>query len=329
MPFRDFFLLPLISPLSLDLTLLQSLTMYASKYQTARPNRQVDKFIPEEPQLPAEPAQESFKLFPKLPTELQLMIWALVLPKGRVVSIKDTESSPIATYDPVTLLHVNQEARELALKSYHLHWFPGFKNTFYLSSEHDILHIMSLEAMLEFCSEDVGPWSWVQDCTRTLAIDPSVEGFFERWFDWVRHDRGDGVYVYPIPGRFMRAFERFERLRELLILHPEVPTEDTPFKLTECLGTQIRDRFVQKAITYMDRKRMILKGRVIKFTASEYTFPVKGISIVEKCRKLLFSVPKVSTLAYSASYAVNEEGMRVALSNWSEAGEGSVLLKLD
>jgi hypothetical protein len=302
--------------------------MYAFKYKTAPPNRQVDEFLPEEPQLPPKPARESFKLFPKLPTELKLIIWSLALPKGRVVSIKDTASSLIATYDPVTLLHVNREARELALKSYHLHWFPGFENMFYLSPAHDILHIMSLEAMQEFCAKDIGPWSWVQNCTRTLAIDPTVEGFFERWFDWVRHDRGDGVYVYTIPSRFMRAFERFEGLKELLILHPEVPTEDTPFELTECLGRQIRDCFVQKAITVMGRKRITLKGSASKVTASEYTFPATGTSIVDRCRNLLFSVPKVSTLANSPHNAVNEEGMRVALSNWSETGEGPVLLKL-
>jgi hypothetical protein len=302
--------------------------MYAFKYKTAPLDRQVESFPPPEPQLPPTSSGESFYLFPKLPTELRLIIWSLALPKGRVVSIKDTASSLVATYDPVTLLHVNQEARELALKSYHLHWFPGFENMFYLSPKHDILHIMSLEAMQEFCAKDVGPWSWVQDCTRTLAIDPTVEGFFERWFDWVRHDRGDGVYVYTIPGRFMRAFERFEGLKKLLILHPEVPTEDTPFELTECLGRQIRDRFVQKAITVMGHKRIILKGSASKVTASEYTFPAKGTSIVDKRRKLLFSVPKVSTLANSPHNAVNEEGMRVALSNWTETGEGSVLLKL-
>jgi len=95
--------------------------MYAFKYKTARPDRQVEKFPPSEPQLPPEPARESFKLFPKLPTELKLIIWSLTLPSGRVVSIKNTASSLVATYNPVTLLHVNQEARELALKSYHLH----------------------------------------------------------------------------------------------------------------------------------------------------------------------------------------------------------------
>jgi hypothetical protein len=118
----------------------------------------------------------------------------------------------------------------------------------------------------------------------------------------------------------MRAFERFEGLKELLILHPEVPTE--------CLGRQIRERFVQKAMTVIGRKRMILKGSASRVTASEYAFPAKGTSIVDKCRKLLFSVPKVSTLANSPHYAVNKVGMRVALSNWSETGKGSVLLKL-
>ena len=78
----------------------------------------------------------------------------------------------------------------------------------------------------------------------------------------------------------------------------------------------------------MGHKRIILKGSASKVTASEYTFPAKGTSIVDKRRKLLFSVPKVSTLANSPHNAVNEEGMRVALSNWTETGEGSVLLKL-
>jgi hypothetical protein len=78
----------------------------------------------------------------------------------------------------------------------------------------------------------------------------------------------------------------------------------------------------------MGRKRITLKGSASKVTASEFAFPAKGTSIVDKCRKLLFSVPKVSTLANAPHNAVNKEGMRVGLSNWSETGEGSVLLKL-
>jgi hypothetical protein len=137
-----------------------------------------------------------------------------------------------------------------------------------------------------------------------------------------------GVFVYIIPSRFMRAFQSFEGLKEVLILHPEVETEDTSFGLVECLGRQVKEGFVERARRVIGRKRFMLRGGDEKISIGKYTFPVRA-TIVSKHGKVLFSVPQVSTLAYSTPGGVTEEeGMRGALTKWSKDGEGSVQLKL-
>jgi hypothetical protein len=79
------------------------------------------------------PRQQSFTLFPELPLELRLKIWSFIAPGPRTVSIKYkglsfysigkgfSAAAGWRSPDPVpTILHICQESRTEALKSYRL-----------------------------------------------------------------------------------------------------------------------------------------------------------------------------------------------------------------
>jgi hypothetical protein len=63
-----------------------------------------------------------FTLFPKLPFELRHLIWRYSLPRRRVVDVLyDDKTGECKSPCPIpTVLHVNSEARGVALESYEL-----------------------------------------------------------------------------------------------------------------------------------------------------------------------------------------------------------------
>ncbi|MCJ1248771.1 hypothetical protein MMC30_005990 [Trapelia coarctata] len=97
--------------------------------------------------------RSEFTLFPALPAELRLKIWEFALPGPRVVEIKAPPPSfadrpPDSALDDFTsscaiptLLHVNSEARGIALKHYELSFATGtFPPRIYFSFERDTLY---------------------------------------------------------------------------------------------------------------------------------------------------------------------------------------------
>ncbi|KAK0101465.1 hypothetical protein ONS95_006637 [Cadophora gregata] len=104
----------------------------------------------------------SFTNFPKLPTEIRLMVWELVLPGERVIRIEDfTNTSrrhkPCTTCRCIgsracvpTLLHVNHETRQLALKFYTVTFKNRLLKPTYFNPILDILLFPSVETFFKF-----------------------------------------------------------------------------------------------------------------------------------------------------------------------------------
>ena len=64
---------------------------------------------------------DNFQLFPRLPTELRLLIWEFARPEGRIIKMRVRRNRNLYSRAPVpNLLHTNQESRKLALKWYEL-----------------------------------------------------------------------------------------------------------------------------------------------------------------------------------------------------------------
>ncbi|PVH84847.1 hypothetical protein DL98DRAFT_528262 [Cadophora sp. DSE1049] len=105
---------------------------------------------------------KTFTQFPKLPTEIRLMVWELVLPGERVVRIEEFTNTgrrhkPCASCRCIgsracvpTLLHVNHETRHLALKSYTVTFKNRLLKPTYFNPNLDILLFASVDAFIKF-----------------------------------------------------------------------------------------------------------------------------------------------------------------------------------
>ncbi|OBT80025.1 hypothetical protein VF21_01189 [Pseudogymnoascus sp. 05NY08] len=93
------------------------------------------------PSAPVKQQTERFKFFPKLPTEIRLMVWDFCLPGPRVVDVRMRRrfvrvstrkvfNFPrfISSLDHPVILHICSESRSLALKHYELS-FPNTMKT--------------------------------------------------------------------------------------------------------------------------------------------------------------------------------------------------------
>ncbi|KAE9370354.1 hypothetical protein N431DRAFT_468415 [Stipitochalara longipes BDJ] len=91
----------------------------------------------------------TFKLFPKLPVELRQIIWRYSLPGPRVVAVfcwSNVEHAFCKSTSPIpTALHVNKEARSVALQSYKARFSissdPAKPAKIYFDSEIDSLYL--------------------------------------------------------------------------------------------------------------------------------------------------------------------------------------------
>jgi hypothetical protein len=100
---------------------------------------------------------KKFAFFPKLPTELRVIIWELSLPKPRVVeiSISDDEDSLVAKTDSPLPAHfkANFEARQVAFKNYPLVFSSILSSPMRFSFERDILYFDAEVLFKIFCKE--------------------------------------------------------------------------------------------------------------------------------------------------------------------------------
>ncbi|KAH6720230.1 hypothetical protein BKA61DRAFT_668147 [Leptodontidium sp. MPI-SDFR-AT-0119] len=124
-----------------------------------------DEILPLRPlqrHAPLPPPLKKFIVFLKLPAELRLMVWELVLPGERVVRIQEfTECSrhhkPSASCRCIgskarvpTLLHVCRETRLLALKSYTIAFKNRLLKPTYFNPKVDILLFASVDDFFKF-----------------------------------------------------------------------------------------------------------------------------------------------------------------------------------
>jgi hypothetical protein len=117
---------------------------------------------------------KKFAFFPKLPTELRVIIWELSLPKPRVVeiSISDDENSLVAKTDSPLPAHfkTNFEARQVASKSYPLVFSSILSSPIRFSFERDILYF-DVEGLFEIFSKEMPDKANEKLCHLMLARD--------------------------------------------------------------------------------------------------------------------------------------------------------------
>jgi hypothetical protein len=114
---------------------------------------------------PSNPHLRTFTCFPRLPLELQRMVWGFALPAPRTITIistdftiRDAKGWTVRKYcvahnapSVPSLLHACQESRKVALKTYHLTFRPQLRgNPIYFDFQSDTLCLKDENALLSF-----------------------------------------------------------------------------------------------------------------------------------------------------------------------------------
>jgi len=172
---------------------------------------------------PVSEPRSQFTIFPTLPAELRLKIWEFALPGPRVVEIKAPdciflEGDPIASLDFTsacavpTPLHVNSEAREVALQHYQLSFATGtFPPRIYFCFERDTLYFP--EWVFDDGSvPDIMPFVTAISSSERARIR-SVAVDVDRWFGNNMDSDDEGDPIFAINGQL--KVEALEGLREL------------------------------------------------------------------------------------------------------------------
>ena len=131
-----------------------------------------------------------FTLFPRLPKELQLLVWSFAESKAQTISVstkcKREQDTPdelacsrnnslcfhISGYSPPVLLHVCYDLRVVALKSYCLAFREQFARPIYMNFEKDSLLLTSIHAARCFytSTSSLGVSARNMDSLRTLTV---------------------------------------------------------------------------------------------------------------------------------------------------------------
>jgi len=124
----------------------------------------------------------SFHPFPTLPPEIRLIIWSLALPKQRVVEVLEWEPQltlsvfreVVTRRYSIALLSVCREAREFALASKKLGFFPSVKDARYLTPNNLTLLFINMDALRTFSIsiQSRTLWTELEDTFLVLAVDP-------------------------------------------------------------------------------------------------------------------------------------------------------------
>ena len=118
----------------------------------------------------------AFKLFPKLPLELRLMVWKLSLPEGRVIkfsTIRALSANKHLIVDqklPTPLLHVNQESRLEALQAYELFAGRWRGDPIYVNFKKDTLKFRLVDQFALLCGIRHGARGLAEEHTDTDVL---------------------------------------------------------------------------------------------------------------------------------------------------------------
>ncbi|KAE9370865.1 hypothetical protein N431DRAFT_546593 [Stipitochalara longipes BDJ] len=121
--------------------------------------------------------ETSFTLFPKLAPELRRMIWSYALSGLQIIELRSHTMNP-RVREPIVVMAVCHEAREVALESYNLVKLGPTISTppFYFSSGNSICLLKDEASMIllrPLAFEDKShPWNTFREQVTTLAVDP-------------------------------------------------------------------------------------------------------------------------------------------------------------
>ncbi|KAH8780774.1 hypothetical protein BGZ57DRAFT_304299 [Hyaloscypha finlandica] len=150
---------------------------------TAAAGQETSKMILSQP---GRETEASFTLFPKLVPELRNMIWASALFMPFIIELRASRMIPRAV-EPIVLMAVCQESREMALKFYDLVKLgPSFPTApFYFSGENGICLLRdddlwnSAPPPSSF-GDKSHPWNCFREQVTTLAADPTYPAHMEK-----------------------------------------------------------------------------------------------------------------------------------------------------
>jgi len=122
--------------------------------------------------------ERTFTLFPRLPPEVRRIIWSCTLSHTHIIELQTDDMIPRVT-ETVTIMAVCHEAREIALKLYHLVTLgPTIKaSPFYFSSQASICLLRDenspwLIVSPHFSDHKPHSWNTFRSQVTVLAVDP-------------------------------------------------------------------------------------------------------------------------------------------------------------
>lgn len=153
---------------------------------------------------------------------------------------------------------------------------PSFKHPFYLSPKTDILVMESIIAMKDFNSEDIRPWSHVENCCKALAINPHFRSFHDYDY-WDFSDLGwSGPPHHRYPGDttledICAVVKRFGGLTKLFIFYDfhDIPDPDHIYAAKD-VGDHVLDRWnKEKRINDKSQLNIVLSVEGGQFKVGE------------------------------------------------------------